>query len=100
MFMKIFMHRYLHILTLFGRNIISRGGGGLNFVKTKDRNFEFFFCMLTFFITNVCNLECLTDRHMQESRKNHQNCLMPLHFEMLYGNYLGGTCTAFVLLKY
>ena len=56
--------------------------------------------MLTFSITNVCNLECLTDRHMQESRKNHQNCLMPLQFEMLYGNYLEGTCTAFVLLKY
>ena len=37
-----FMHRYLHILSLFGRNIISRGGGGLNFVKTKDRNYEFF----------------------------------------------------------
>ena len=37
---------------------------------------------------------------MQESRKNHQNCLMSLQFEMLYGNYLGGTCTAFVLLKY
>ena len=44
--------------------------------------------MLTFSITNVCNLECLTDRDMQESRKNHQNCLMPLQFEMLYGNYL------------
>ena len=40
--------------------------------------------MLTFFITNVCKLECLTDRHMQESRKNHQNCLMSLQFEMLY----------------
>ena len=66
--MKKFMHRYLHILSLFGRNIISRGGGGLNFVKTKDRNFEFF-PHAHFFITNVCNLECLTDRHMQESRK-------------------------------
>ena len=98
--MKILKHRYLHIFSLFGRNIISRGDGGLNFVKTKDRNFEVFFCMLTFSITNVCNLECLTDRDMQESRKNHQNCLMPLQFEMLYGNYLEGTCTAFVLLKY
>ena len=56
--------------------------------------------MLTFSITNVCNLECLTDRDMQESRKNHQNCLLPLQFEMLYGNYLEGTCTAFVLLKH
>ena len=63
---KILMHRYLHIFSLFGRNIISRGDGGLNFVKTKDRNFEVFFCMLTFSITNVCNLECLTDRDMQE----------------------------------
>ena len=56
--MKKFMHRYLHILSLFGRNIISRGGGGLNFVKTKDRNFEFFFPHAHIFITNVCNLEC------------------------------------------
>ena len=94
--MKKFMHRYLHILSLFGRNIISRGGGGLNFVKTKDRNFEFF-PHAHIFITNVCNLECLADRHMQESRKNHQNYLMSLQFEMLYGNYLGGTCTAIVL---
>ena len=56
--------------------------------------------MLTFSITNVCNLECLTDRHMQESRKKHQNCLLSLQFEMIYVNYLEGTCTAFVLLKY
>ena len=40
--MKILMHRYLHIFSLFGRSIISRGDGGLNFVKTKDRNFEVF----------------------------------------------------------
>ena len=59
--------------------------------------------MLTFSITNVCNLECLTDRDMQESRKNHQNCLMPLQFEMLHGNYLEGTCNSictFEILDY
>ena len=39
---KIFMLRYLHILSLFGRNLISREGGGLNFIKTKDQNFEVF----------------------------------------------------------
>ena len=58
-----------------------------------------FFSHAHIFITNVCNLECLTDRHMQESRKNHQDCLMSLQFEMLYGNYLGGICTAFVLFE-
>ena len=60
--------------------------------------------MLTFSITNVCNLECLTDRDMQESRKNHQNCLMPLQFEMLYiwkffGRYLYSIGT-FEILDY
>ena len=47
------MLRYLYILSLFSRNLSSSGGGGLNFIKTKDRNFEFFFCMLTLFITSV-----------------------------------------------
>ena len=39
---------------------------------------------------------------MQESRKNPQNCLMSLQFEMLYGNYLGylySICT-FEILDY
>ena len=98
--MKILIHRYLHIFSLFGRHIISRGGGGLNFVKTKDRNFEFFsacshFLSLTFIILSVK----LTDT-CRNQEKNHQNCLMSLQFEMIYGNYLEGTCTAFVLLKY
>ena len=37
---------------------------------------------------------------MQESCKNHQNCLMSLQFEMYYGKYLGGTRIAFVPLKH
>ena len=56
--------------------------------------------MLTFTITNVCNLECLTDRDMQESRKNHQNCLMPLQFEMLYENYYLYSICTFEILDY
>ena len=33
---------FVYILSLFSRNLSSSGGGGLNFIKTKDRNFEFF----------------------------------------------------------
>ena len=79
--MKILMHRYLHSFSSFGRNIISRGDGGLNFVKLKIEILSFFFCMLTFSITNVCNLECLTDRDMQESRKNQDS-----RFKILFEN--------------
>ena len=77
--MKIFMVRYLRILSLFGRNLCSRVGGCLNFIKTKDGNFVVF-SACSHFLSLMFLFQCVADRYPQESCKN--ECLFLLQDKM------------------
>ena len=56
--------------------------------------------MVTIVVKNVCILEHSVDRNMHESYKNAQNMFKYLQYEILLGKLLGGTCIAFLHIKY
>ena len=54
----------------------------------------YFSCMVAIVVSNVCILEHLVDRNMQESCKNAPKMFKNLQYEILLGKHLGGTCIA------
>ena len=91
------MFRYLHILSLFGRNLSFSGVGGLSFMNVENLYFS---CMVAIVVTNVCNLEHSFDRNMQESCKNAPKMFKYLQYDILLGKLLGGTCIAFLPMQF
>ena len=60
----------------------------------------YFSCMVAIVVSNVCILEHLVDRNMQESCKNVPKMFKYLQYEILLGKLLGGTCIAFLPIQY
>ena len=60
----------------------------------------YFSCMVAIVVSNVCILEHLVDRNMQESCKNAPKMFTYLQYEILLGKLLGGTCIAFLPIQY